>query len=127
LPKLSQRELDSAIDLLEDDFNDEEWTPSMCVTRCIVCLTQLYFAGPESRENKIQPYGGLVCSATGNFGSTLFDPPQIEEQEELVFLLCDNCLKERRENVLLFVTKDGQQTMTRVSERLDANGEWQDP
>jgi hypothetical protein len=127
VPKLSQRELDSALDLPEDDFDDDEWHPSVCITRCIVCLTQFYFAGPECREPKIQPYGGLICSATGGFGSGLFDPPQIEEQMKLVFLVCDDCLKERRENVLLFVTKDGKQTMNRVSELLDANGEWQDP
>jgi hypothetical protein len=96
--------------------NEELYILQTCDIRCIVCKKQLQFAGPEDKEHKIQPYGGIMCSSHGNFGSTVFDPYCSDHNAELLFLVCDECLMERRSEVVVFVSKREQAQPMSVDE-----------
>jgi len=47
-----------------------------------------------------QPYGAVMCSSSGNYGSTVFDPV-MGGQVELVFNICDECLVKKKGLFLL--------------------------
>ncbi len=54
----------------------------------------------ESTDNPIiihPVYDGLIFRATGNFGSTIFDP--ITEEEILQVIICDDCVKRNAKRV----------------------------
>lgn len=99
------------------ETTDEElYILPMCDIRCIICLKQLQFAGPEDKARRLQPYGGVMCSSEGNFGSTVFDPYCSDHKAELLFLVCDECLMERRNEVVVFVSKREQAQPMSVDE-----------
>lgn len=52
---------------------------------CLVCGERLLQAMPGTPE----PDGGVLCTTTGNYGSTVFDP---FDGERLRFNVCDRCL-----------------------------------
>jgi len=41
-------------------------------------------------ESPLQPYGGVMCSTTGNYGSTFYDP--FDRMGYVAFCICDECL-----------------------------------
>jgi len=45
-------------------------------------------------------YDGIIFEATGNFGSTIFDPMARQEEEILQVVICDRCIKKNAKNVL---------------------------
>jgi len=58
---------------------------------CDKCLElDLEFEKDEDSLNLHPVYGGLWFRATGNFGSTIFDP--ILKEEELRIVICDKCV-----------------------------------
>jgi hypothetical protein len=86
----------------------------LCNVSCIVCGTKLAFAGPTGEAVRLQPYNGLVCFAPGNYGSTLFDPSGNEGGQRLVFIICDNCMRERSDRVVLETTTHGTTSYGRL-------------
>ena len=44
-------------------------------------------------------YNGLIFRATGNFGSTVFDPMPIGVEEILQVVICDDCMKKKAKRV----------------------------
>lgn len=63
---------------------------------CIVCNRDLEPAISEDDETVNQPYGGTTFNATGQYGSTVFDP--IDEpgprRPYLEINVCDACIRE---------------------------------
>jgi hypothetical protein len=55
---------------------------------CIVCGEVLEQAIPEKPES-FQPYKGLMCTTSGNYGSTIYDPVG---PRSLIFIVCDSCM-----------------------------------
>lgn len=66
---------------------------------CICCDKELSPVDKEAAPH--QPRGGIMCSSFGNFGSTVFD--SIDHSEELLFLLCDDCLKKQAHRTFVYV------------------------
>lgn len=66
---------------------------------CIVCGGTLERAFEDYES---QPNDGVMCSATGNYGSTVFDPMDLSE---LAFNLCDVCLVQKAEEGRVMVTR----------------------
>lgn len=64
------------------------------VLRCFVCAKTM----TPVREGDAQPYGGLIFSAGGNYGSRIFDP--IATLEKLRALICDECVTERADRLI---------------------------
>lgn len=52
---------------------------------CLVCGERLFQSMPDEPD----PDGGVLCTTTGNYGSTVFDP---FDGERIRFNLCDKCL-----------------------------------
>ena len=44
-------------------------------------------------------YDALIFRATGNFGSTVFDPITTDGEELLQVIICDNCIKRKIKRV----------------------------
>ena len=66
---------------------------------CICCNREIE---AEMAENPmvISPvYDGLIFRATGNFGSTIFDPIATDGEELLQVIICDNCIKRKIKRV----------------------------
>jgi hypothetical protein len=61
---------------------------------CLICGKELEPAFKDGR----QPYGAVMCSTPGNYGSTVFDSIN---GTQLEFNICDECLKERADRILL--------------------------
>jgi hypothetical protein len=66
---------------------------------CFKCLKQLDLAFPDSEkfENGREPHDGLIFSATGNYGSRVYDPTM--SAPALVVWICDECIVEHKELV----------------------------
>jgi hypothetical protein len=71
--------------------------PNHRTVSCFKCDKELQlesFKNDEGVEISIMgPYGGVDCEATGNYGSTVFDPANATG---LRFYLCDECLIKNR-------------------------------
>lgn len=68
--------------------------------RCI-CCDRLLEEEPNDNPIVIHPvYDGLIFRATGNFGSTIFDPMPRRKQEILQVIICDGCIKTRKRSVI---------------------------
>jgi hypothetical protein len=70
------------------------------MTRCFVCACEIerdHDHDPDDLVTVGSTYNALVFRATGNFGSTLFDP--IEVHEFLEICICDTCVKSRIDHV----------------------------
>ncbi len=72
--------------------------------RCICCDKKL--APIHDDEPCYQPSGGVMCTSTGNYGSTAFD--SIHGEEELLFFVCDECLMSKKESIYLINTKSDE-------------------
>ncbi len=63
--------------------------------RCI-CCDRLLEEEPTDNPLIIHPvYNGLIFRATGNFGSTVFDPMSIGVEEILQVIICDHCIRKK--------------------------------
>ena len=58
---------------------------------CIVCDKLLYRV---LDDYELQPNDAVMCSTTGNYGSTVFDPMG---QQTLHFNICDTCIVKLRD------------------------------
>ena len=94
----------------------EEQPVVKCDIRCIICRKELDATGPDGKKYEIQPMGGIMCTSEGNFGSEVFDPYCSEQRAELVFLICDECLMERLNDVIVFVFERKPATPIRAIE-----------
>jgi hypothetical protein len=66
---------------------------------CFKCLKKLERAfpdGPSSQDGK-EPRNGLIFSASGNYGSRIYDPTV--SAPELVIWICDECVVKHKELV----------------------------
>lgn len=69
------------------------------VMNCICCDCELN-AEPTDNPLLITPvYDGLIFRATGNFGSTIFDPMPRGVEEILQVVICDDCMKKKAKRV----------------------------
>jgi hypothetical protein len=66
---------------------------------CFKCLKELNPAFPDSEkfENGKEPSRGLIFSATGNYGSRVYDPTM--SAPALVIWICDDCIVVHKELV----------------------------
>lgn len=70
---------------------------------CIICDRTLE-AEPMDGLTITGVYDGLIFRATGNFGSTIFDPMPTQREEVLQVIICDECIKRKIEYVTLIRT-----------------------
>lgn len=62
--------------------------------QCICCGNWLSAESVGDDPLTITPvYDGLIFRATGNFGSTVFDPMPIGLEEYLQVVICDDCIR----------------------------------
>lgn len=88
--------------------------------KCIVCLKDYlidfgYDDGWVSCADGVVSDTRLpakVCEATGNYGSTVFDP--FDGGEVMQFLVCDDCLKERGDHINVFKVRSERPKVHRV-------------
>lgn len=69
-----------------------------CAINCFRCNKQLDAAAPDSDRLPIQPYGGVMFRAGGNYGSTIWDP-QVRSWE-LHIIICDDCMLQNKQNIV---------------------------
>jgi hypothetical protein len=69
---------------------------------CIVCDKELR---PIHATSPHQPYGGVMAVVSGNYGSTIYDPPS-HTRSYLLMYVCDECLVSAGQDGTVFeVTK----------------------
>jgi hypothetical protein len=68
---------------------------------CIVCGTRLL---RDMDEYEAQPREGVMCSTSGNYGSTVFDP--VMSGDVAHFNVCDLCFEEAGEKGRVYVTQE---------------------
>lgn len=67
--------------------------------KCI-CCDRILEEEPTDNPLTIHPiYDGLIFRATGNFGSTIFDPMPTRKEEKLQVIICDDCIKMKVKSV----------------------------
>lgn len=64
---------------------------------CLICDCELEFKPSENPMVINSLDGGLWFMASGNYGSTLFDP--INEEKYLQIAICDKCVKKNQDKV----------------------------
>lgn len=75
---------------------------SECVEVNCVCCDRVLKAERTYDPVAIIPvYHGLVFRATGNFGSTVFDPMPIKDDVTLQIIVCDDCIRKNAKRVTL--------------------------
>ncbi len=62
---------------------------------CVSCNTKLEPTSDDLCE--YQPWKGIICTSSGNFGSQAFD--SIRGTEQLIFVLCDECLRKAKQRM----------------------------
>lgn len=68
--------------------------------QCVCCGKWLSADFIDDDPLTITPvYDGLIFRATGNFGSTIFDPMPIGVEEILQVVICDDCIKKNARRV----------------------------
>jgi len=92
--------------------------------RCFVCHCELYpcFAHCEGELvnedhgtiDSIPAFEGVVFRATGNYGSTVFDP---QDYQVLQIHICDECIKEKQRQITHFRGNELSQLDLRNVER----------
>jgi len=66
--------------------------------KCFICNKSLKREISSSDPNTIWPvYDGISFRATGNYGSTVFDP--ITDDGFLEILICDECIKKKSKQI----------------------------
>ncbi len=72
----------------------------MVTTECFCCGKKLAVEFLNDDPFPISPvYDGLIFRASGNFGSTIFDPMPIGVEEYLQVIICDDCIKRNTQRV----------------------------
>jgi hypothetical protein len=66
---------------------------------CIICGCPLERAFDDYEA---QPSDGVMCSTSGNYGSTVYDPMDLSE---LAFNICDDCLVEKAKEGRVMTTR----------------------
>lgn len=61
------------------------------VLKCIICSKS--FEPALMGHDEYQPYGGIMCSSYGNYGSTVWDV--MLTSEYLQFNICDSCIVQK--------------------------------
>lgn len=74
---------------LMQDLNSSKTDRCFC---CGIEFTQAHTHGPKD-------YPSVLFQATGNFGSTIFDPSPTENIATLSVRICDGCVLERRDRI----------------------------
>jgi hypothetical protein len=67
---------------------------------CLICGGRLL---RDMEEYEAQPQDGVMCSTSGNYGSTVFDPMN---GESILFNICDKCLVRAGEQGRLMITQN---------------------
>ena len=69
--------------------------------RCFCCDKIVEFEKAESPTTLHPVYEGLWFRASGNFGSTIFDPlpPYKKDSEFLQIVICDDCIVKKADRV----------------------------
>lgn len=66
-----------------------------------ICCDRVLDAEDTDNPLVITPvYNGLIFRATGNYGSTVFDPMPTGIEEMLQVVICDECLREKAKRVI---------------------------
>jgi len=83
--------------------------------KCILCLTEhkIIFGEEDGWVGGVS--SGVVCVATGNFGSAIFDS---HGGEVMQFLVCDECLKNRGDLVNVFRVRKERPKVHRIKKTL---------
>lgn len=81
---------------MASDLDIQYWQGrKMNEIKCI-CCDRLLKEEPIDNPIVIHPvYNGLIFRATGNFGSTIFDPMPIGVEEILQVIICDYCIRKK--------------------------------
>lgn len=74
----------------ESERTERTFSP---VSPCFRCGAPLAQAFPGELRPSRQPSGAVVFTASGNYGSAVFDPG-IRDDVQLVINICDECLTE---------------------------------
>jgi len=68
--------------------------------QCFCCDKELDAEFPLDDPLTLSPiYDGLIFRASGNFGSTIFDPMPTCQEEYLQVIICDDCIKRKAKRV----------------------------
>ncbi|RLC89137.1 MAG: hypothetical protein DRJ03_00865 [Chloroflexi bacterium] len=68
--------------------------------QCICCGNWLSVESLGDDPLTLSPvYDGLIFRASGNYGSTIFDPMPIGQEEYLQVIICDDCVKRNLKRV----------------------------
>lgn len=84
------------------------WHLTPILRQCFVCSRDLFSAltGERSQAFQDPPGRAVIFSASGNYGSQVFDP--VGRSEYLEISVCDSCLTAARERVLLVRPERGE-------------------
>jgi hypothetical protein len=66
---------------------------------CICCGKEIDNAGPDPATATSPPSGAISFSASGNYGSAIFDPMPSEGRVFLEINLCDECAVSRASRI----------------------------
>ena len=67
---------------------------------CICCGNGFATESSDNPINIFAVYGGLIFRSTGNYGSQVFDPMPIREEEMLQVIICDRCIRKNTSRVM---------------------------
>lgn len=87
--------------------------------RCIRCEKKLFAVCDSEEDVSYQPYRGVMCTSSGNYGSTVFD--SLSGKESMHFVVCDACLVLQAKHVSVF--QDSKEDVLSLKEYLQAESE----
>lgn len=73
----------------------------MMTLPCFTCGKNLESAIKKFEETENQPYAGTTFSTHGQYGSTVFDPMNLNKWLEIN--ICDDCMLKGRERILIAI------------------------
>ncbi len=83
--------------------SDEGMMRVVCGEFKCICCDCVLEAEPSDNPMATYPiYDGLIFRATGNYGSTVFDPMSFlpgRKEEILQVIICDDCIKKKADQV----------------------------
>jgi len=105
----------------ESARDPENYVAANALVPCFVCGKELERV---VADNPMQPYGGVICSTHGNFGSKLMD--SMFPEDDVRFIVCDDCMIERQDRIRTIVVERVKPTVSykpwkRVPEVVDAD------
>lgn len=63
------------------------------MARCFCCNRVIEVETGDNPMVIPAAYGAIIFRATGNYGSTIFDPLPIRKEEILQIIICDDCVR----------------------------------